>query len=112
MKKFMALYMIPPSSMDEMVKTWTEEQMKKGMDEWSKWMKDNENIFVDKGTPLGKNKRLTSGGASDVRNDVTGYSIIQAGSYEEAVELLKNSPHLQMPEAYIEILECRDMAGM
>lgn len=105
----MALYMVPPSSMDEMMKNWTPEQMRAGMDYWKKWMAAHENSFVDRGTPLGRNKRMTREGATDIRNEVTGYSIVQAESYEEAAELFKDNLHLQMPGAYIEILECREM---
>ena len=112
MKKFVAFYMMPIASIDEMMKNNTPEQQKAGMDNWMAWMKSHEASFVDRGAPLGKNKRVTKDGASDVRNEITGYSVVQAESHDEAVALFADSPHLQMPGAYVDVLELMQMPGM
>ena len=66
------------------------------MDAWMKWMNANKASFVDGGAPLGKTKRVDAKGVSDIRNDVGGYSIVQAASADAAAKLFgKDQPHLQ-----------------
>ncbi len=109
MKKFLVLYMASPASIDEMIKNTTPEQRQAGMDAWTEWMNAHKDVLADMGTPVGKNKRVTEDGASDVRNDVCGYSLVNAESYDAAVALFDDSPHFQIKGGYIEILECLTM---
>ena len=71
MKKFM----IAPSAAFEatMVQAMPERQQK-GMQDWMTWMQVNKTSLVDHGGPLGKTKRIDTGGTHDARNDVGGYS--------------------------------------
>ncbi len=112
MKKFLVLYMASAADFEKMMKESTPEQQKEGMDAWMKWMDANKSSFVDGGAPLGKTKRVDAKGPSDVRNDVGGYSIVQAASADAAAKLFgKDMPHLQMPGAWIEIVEIMPMPG-
>ena len=104
--------MAPTAALDEMMKNSTPEQRKAGMDSWMTWAKSLGGSLVDLGMPTGKNKRVTASGISDVRNEVGGYSFVQAASHDDAAKLFQNSPHLQLPGAYVEILECVSMDGM
>src|SRR3989344_7714640 len=108
MKKYLVLYMAPIEVMDKMMKESSPEDMKKGMDEWMEWAKKHPEI-ADIGAPLGKNKRVTKEGISDVRNDVGGYSFVEAESQEAAAKVFAGSPHFELPGAYIEVLECVKM---
>jgi hypothetical protein len=114
MKKFLVLYMAPSAEFERMMKAATPEQQQKGMDAWMKWMQANATSLVDGGAPLGKTKRVDAGGAKDVKNEVGGYSIVQADSHDAAAKLLgKDHPHLQMmPGGWIEIVEIMPMPGM
>lgn len=106
MKKFMAIYMAPVAEMQKMMQDSTKEEQEKGMREWQKWMDDNKEHFVDVGAPLGKNKRIAADGVEDVRNEIAGYSIIKAETHDDAAKIFAtNQPHLQIPGAYIEIME-------
>ena len=80
MKKFMVLYMASRVDFEKMMKTSTPEQQKKGMDAWMKWMNKHKKSFADGGGPLGKTKRVDAKGASNTKNGVGGYSIVQAQS--------------------------------
>ena len=52
-------------------------------------------------------------GASNTKNEIGGYSIVQAESHDAAAKLFgKDHPHLQMPGAWIEIVEIMPMPGM
>jgi len=113
MKKFMVLYMADPAEFEKMMKTSTPEQQKKGMDGWMKWMGEHQTSLVDGGAPLGKTKRVDAKGASDAKNGVGGYSIVQAESAGAAAGLFgRDHPHLQMPGAWIEVIEIMPVPGM
>lgn len=109
MKKFVALYMAPTAEMDKMMKDSTPKDMKEGMEKWTTWMKAHTAEFVDEGAALGKNKRVMKKGVSSTRNEVTGYSVVEAESHDDAVEIFKDSPHFDIPGAYIDVLEWVDM---
>lgn len=108
MKKFMALYMAPVEMFEQWMKTPPEEQ-KEGMENWTKWMKSNAKFFVDEGAPLGKTKRVSANGVSDTKNEIGGYSIVQAESADEAAKIIKSSPHLSMEGTWVELIECAPM---
>jgi hypothetical protein len=113
MKKFMVLYMANGADFERMMKESTPEQQKKGMDAWMKWMGDNKASMVDGGAPLGKSKKIDTKGASDTKNDVCGYSIVQAGTAEDATKMFgKDHPHLQMPGSWVEVIEVMHIPGM
>lgn len=112
MSKFVALYMAPASAIEKMMASSTPEQMKSGMDAWMSWMKSNASAVTDMGAPLGKNKRVTAAGASSTRNEVTGYTIVEADSPDAAAALFVKHPHLQIPGAYIDVLPVMPIPGM
>jgi hypothetical protein len=114
MKKFMVLYMAPSAAFEAAMKSATPEQQQKGMQAWMTWMAANKASLVEAGAPLGKVKRADAGGARDARNDVGGYSIVQAESLDAAARLFgKDHPHLAlMPGGWIEVMEIAEMPGM
>jgi len=113
MKKFMVLYMASAADFEKMMQSSTPEQQKKGMDMWMKWMTDNQKSLVDGGAPLGKTKRVDSKGVSNTKNEVGGYSIVQAESHDAATKMFgKDHPHLHMPGAWIEVIEVMPIPGM
>jgi hypothetical protein len=109
MKKFVVLFCIPAATMQDWMKTVDEAERKKQTDQmmkdWQAWMKEHDKAIIDKGMPVGKTKRVMKDGAIDVRNDVNWYLVIEANSHDEAVAMFKNHPHLQIPEAYIDVSE-------
>ena len=112
MKKFMALYMASSAVVAEMMKA-TPAEMKAEMDDWMKWSEKNKAAIVDLGTPLGKTKRLgASGGLSDTKNDLTGYTIVQGDSVESVAKIFKDHPHLKIAGTSVDILDCVDINAM
>ena len=110
MKKFMVLYMASPADFEKAMKA-SPDQHKKGMDAWMKCTSKHKKSLVDGGGPLGKTKRVDAKGASNTKNGVGGYSIVQAQSHDAAAKMFgKDHPHLQMmPGAWIEIVEIMPM---
>jgi hypothetical protein len=111
MKKFLVLYKAPTASFDQMMKA-TPEQQKAGMDAWMAWGKKAASSIVDMGAPLGKVLRVTPAGASAIRNDLGGYSIMQGESKEALAETLKGHPHFMTPDGFIEIIDLVPMPGV
>ena len=108
MKKFLVLYLIPPSVMDE----WTKkppEARKSDEDKMSRdiqaWMKSRSKVFSDPGAGLGKAMRVTQGSASEGRNALVMYAIVQGESKEAVAKQFQDHPHLQIPESSIEVME-------
>ena len=116
MKKFFALFQIPVSVMEDWKKNTKPEEMKaaseKMMGEWQKWMKTHEKSLVERGAPLGKTKRVTASGIADIRNDLNWYSIVEAESHDAAARLFLDNPHLQIPQAFIEVMEIPQIPQM
>lgn len=115
MKKFFVLYGIPVKDLDEWMAK-PEEERKAGekglMENWQAWADEHKAMFVDPGKPLGKTKRATGSGVTDVRNDYNWYAIVEGNSHEEVAAIFATHPQLKdIPSAYIEIMTMRD-AGM
>ena len=113
MKKFMIFYMADPAAFETMMQNSTPETRKKGMEAWMHWMTAHKGSIVDGGAPLGKTRRVDAKGAKDVKNGIGGYSVVQADSHDAAAKMFsKDHPHLQMPGAWVEIVEIMPMPGM
>jgi hypothetical protein len=108
MKKFLALYNMPTEAFEAFA-DMSDEDKKKEMEEWTTWMEDKKGSLSDMGNPVGNNKRMTKEGVSEERNEVGGYSIVEAESHEAACELLADNPHFKVAGAYIEVMEIIEM---
>src|SRR5262245_59265297 len=113
MKTFLALYRMDIAEMQKMMASTSAEERKKSMGEWEAWMKMKKNraSFADHGGPVGKTKQASASGATDIKNDIGGYSIVQAESHEAAAALFADNPHLTMPKATVEVMEIMPMPG-
>lgn len=75
----------------------TPEAGAKVMADWNKWVAGVGSAIVDVGNPTGPAKTIaangtvTNGGGA---NPLTGYSLIEAASLDEAVKLAKSCPQL------------------
>ncbi len=116
MKNFLAMYIGSASALNHW-KTMDEgrrsQQEKAGKEAWGKWMATNEKSIIDRGSPLGKTKRISAQGISDTKNELVAYAIVQAESHEAAAKLFENHPHfLIFPGDSVELMECLPMPQM
>ncbi|MFZ0558011.1 MAG: hypothetical protein WAM55_01845 [Methylovirgula sp.] len=114
MKKFLVLYLIPASVLANWLKTDADKRKAaedKMRGEWNEWMRDHAGMIGDT-KACGKTKRVSASGTSDIKNDIHLYSIVEAGSQEEAAQLFEGHPHLQIPQSSIEVMEIRPLTGM
>jgi len=115
MKKFLVTYLAPASVIDDWKKTEPEKRKadeEKMQSEWKKWTSDHMKMFVDKGAGVGKTKSVTARGTSDTKNDIMLYAIVEADSHETAAKTFEGHPHLQIPQASIEVMEIHSLPGM
>ncbi len=111
MPKFIVLYRSPCPAAD-MLKNVTPEEMQEGMKLWQTWVEKCGDALVEMGSPLAQ---WTSIGRSDnsrttPKGGVTGYSIIQADTLDEGLNLLEGHPHLGWHEdCHIDVQELLDM---
>ena len=112
MKRFLAVYVGTEvarkkaqwENMDEKARQAREAS---GIEAWTKWGGDNAAAIVDQGSPLGRTKRASSNGITDIKNAMTGYVIVQAESHEAAAKLFESHPHFSIfPGDSVEIMEC------
>ncbi|MGH7141165.1 MAG: hypothetical protein ACREGH_00835 [Minisyncoccia bacterium] len=109
MKKFFVLYRVPIETMREWRTNTKPEEMKtqgeKMMHDMAAWTEKNSAALVDRGQPLGRNKRVTSVGIEDTPNDLNYYCIVEAESPEAAAALFADNPHPSIPTSFIDIME-------
>jgi len=113
MTRFLILYRSEAAlgdgpSVSEMFANTPPEQLAAGMAAWTAWQEKSGNAVVDLGAPLDKSTVVSEGASSPI----TGYTILQAASLDEAVALMKDHPHFYRPGASVEILECVAIPGM
>lgn len=114
MKKFLITYLAPTSVIDEWKKTEPakrKEAEEKMQGDWKKWMNDHSNMFADT-AGVGKTKRITGKGLADTRNDIMLYAVAEAESHDAAAKAFMDHPHLQIPQASIEVMEINPLRGM
>ena len=107
MKKYILNYHAPAEAMAKMANA-TPNEKAEVMKPWMAWKDKIGDSLVDMGAPMVGVYRVNSQ-ATEANNgsEVTGYSIIQAESLEEAQTLLENHPHLEWGDnCVIEVFEC------
>jgi len=76
--------------------------------QWEDWEESLGNGLIDPGRPLGNHKAINSAGVTDSNpNPLTGFSILEAGDIDSALEMVKNNPHLKVGGT-IEVAELMD----
>jgi hypothetical protein len=117
MKKFLAIYIGTAAALEKSGwSTLDEEQRHKldaaGVKAWEEWAMAHGEAIVGQGSPLGKTKRAAAEGITDIKNNMTGYVIVQAESHEAAAKMFERHPHFTMfPGDSVEIMECLPLPG-
>lgn len=78
---------------------------------WQEWSVAHAGAVKETGG-AGKTKRATKAGIADAKNDLMLYSLVEAETHDAAAEIFKDHPHLQIPDAWIDITEATQLPGM
>jgi hypothetical protein len=112
MKKFLVLYHASGDAAKQIEES-TPEQSKDGMKPWMDWVAKCGDGIVDLGTPLGNAHSMSKNDHGKSDSTVTGYSILQAESWDDIKTMTEGHPHLQWSdECSLEVHECLPMPGM
>lgn len=110
MKNFLAIYTGNPAAMakwqqnDEATRARLSAA---GIAAWHQWADEHKAAIVDMGAPVGKTKRVGPAGITDVSNNIGGYTVVRAETYQAAAELFLKHPHFTIfPGEAVEIMEC------
>lgn len=116
MKNFLAIYIGSVSAFEKSAwsRTTDENERRKleqsGMEAWGNWVMTNQDSIIDHGSPLGKTKRISTQGISDIENKITAYTIVKAESHAAAAKIFENHPHFTIfPGDSVEVMECLPM---
>jgi hypothetical protein len=115
MKKFLAIYIGTQAALEKSQWDKLDDEKRRareaaGFEAWMEWGRANSAAIVDQGAPLGKTKRASPEGITDIKNVMAGYVIVQAESHEAAAKLFENHPHFAIfPGDSVEIMECLRM---
>jgi hypothetical protein len=103
MKKFILLYKGPVTPMENM----TKEQGEKVMAGWDRWMQKVGSSMIDIGAPMANGKAVVDNGTTGSPTELSGYSLIQAESMDEALKLVEDHPFLsdKTGEFSVEVFE-------
>ncbi len=108
MKKFLILYISEKPAEQQM--NASPEDIKKGMEPWNAWFKEQGSAILDQGNPTGKAFALNKKGVTKAHADkVTGYSIVESIDINQVKAMVISSPHLNQPKTSIDILEIMPM---
>jgi hypothetical protein len=117
MKRFLAIYIGTAVGLERSKWTQLEDKQRKerelaGIKAWGEWMSKHQAAIVAHGGPLGKTKRTSADGVADIKNNMTGYVVIQAETHDAAARLFENHPHFSIfPGESVEIMECLPIPG-
>jgi hypothetical protein len=117
MKNYLAIFLGAPGSpkfaefmaMEEGKRKKIEAQ---GIKAWGDWMKTHSAVILETGGPLGKTKKTSAQGVSDVKNNLSGYVVVKAESHDAAAKLFLKHPHFSIfPGDSVEIMEVMPIPG-
>jgi hypothetical protein len=76
-----------------------------GVAAWKAWVEKHQAAIVAIGGPLGKTKKVDSGGIADIGNDLGAFTVVRADSHEAAARMFENHPHFAIfPGETVEIM--------
>jgi hypothetical protein len=115
MKRYLAVFTGAPDGMarwQALSEAERKQREAQGIAAWNKWGVDHAASIVDMGGPLGRTKRVSKDGITDVRNNLAGFTVLTAASQEAAAALFRDHPHFTIfPGDGVEIMEVLPVPG-
>lgn len=117
MKTFLAVYLGTPDSRqrrewDSLDEATRKKREQEGMKAWHDFGAKYHTVTTVEGGPLGKTKKASAHGITDVKNNMTGFTIVKAESHEAAAKMFENHPHFSIfPGESVEIMEVLPIPG-
>lgn len=97
MTRYIVMYHAPLSARERLAQATREEAMA-GVQQWIDWSARLGDRLVDAGRPFGAGVKVTREGVEPADNPVVGISVLEAGSMDEAVAMVRDHHHLRWAE--------------
>jgi hypothetical protein len=83
----------------------------KAMAAWGAWFESLGADLVDAGAPVGQSHTISASGSTDNggANPVSGYTLVNAASYDTALKIAKGCPMVADGSGSVEVAECVEM---
>lgn len=105
---FLAIFLGTPGGFAAWAKLPEAEQQArgaKGIAAWHAWADKHAADIVEMGGPLGKTKKISHDGVSDISNELGGFTIVRAASHAEAADMFRDHPHFTIfPGDRVEVM--------
>lgn len=99
-------------SWDAMTEQERKAKQQEGIAAWGAWVKKYEKAIVYNGGPLGKTKRASQDGITDVTNSLAVFIVVRASSHLEAARMFEGHPHFTIfPGDAIEVMPLLPVPG-
>ena len=83
-----------------------------GIAAWKAWVEKHQAALVTMGGPLGKTKKVSANGSTDISNQLAAFTVVRADSHEAAAKMFLNHPHFAIfPGDSIEIMPILPIPG-
>lgn len=109
MNSYLAIFTGSPEAMTEwqaLPEAEREEKAKRGIAAWHAWAEKHRASVVEGGGPLGRTKRVTGAGITDIRNRMGAFVIVRAESQDMAARMFLDHPHFTIfPGDGVEVME-------
>lgn len=81
------------------------------MQKWNTWLDGLGAAALDRGQPVGVSKTVSTSGVTDDggSNPLSGFSLVEADSIDDAIKMANGCPHLEMGNGTIEVAELMQM---
>ena len=112
MKNFLAVFTGTAEAMQQsgwnaLSESARQERTQAGLSAWHGWMESHKKQIVFAGGPVGKTRRVSADGTANTQNNIAGYVVISAESFEAATRLFEKHPHFSIfPGEAVEVMEC------
>lgn len=109
MKRYLAIFTGSPEAMAQwqgLPEAQRKAREQQGVAAWLAWAEKHRADIVEGGGPLGRTKRITRAGITDIRNHMGAFTVVRAASHEAAARLFLDHPHFTIfPGDGVEVME-------
>lgn len=83
-----------------------------GIAGWKAWAAKHQAAIVAMGGPVGKTKKVSADGITDISNQIGAFTVVRADSHEAAAKMFQNHPHFAIfPGDAVEVMPILPIPG-
>jgi hypothetical protein len=87
-------------------------KQQEGIAAWKAWSAKHQAAVVTVGGPLGKTKKASADGITDISNHLAAFTVVRADSHDAAAKIFENHPHFTiLPGDSVEIMPILPVPG-